>query len=103
MRNSYPHRHLRSLFVRSICTDQPARDRENPSPALLDGTWREFAQTFYSLLRKPGNANPELTEPVPEAWDEVRKQWPVLADKTNEELLKALGPIAAYEVDFRIL
>ena len=102
-RSSSPRRHLLSLFVRSISTDQPARGVDNPPPALLDGTWREFAQSFYTLLRKPGNANPELTSPVPEAWDAVRKQWPVLASKTDEELLTALGPIAAYEVDFRNL
>jgi hypothetical protein len=36
-------------------------------------------------------------------WDFVRKQWPVLADKTDEELILAIGPMTAVFVDIRDL
>ena len=55
------------------------------------------------MLRKPEIANPELVDPAPEAWVEVRKEWPVLAEKTDEELVAALAPIKATEVDYRQL
>ena len=54
-------------------------------------------QIFFSLLR---NAN---RDPPPGAWDTVRKKWPVLASRSDAELLEALGPIKAEYVDMRSL
>ena len=96
---------LKALQDASISLEQPARDmpeKERPT-ALLDGTFRGFSQSFASLLRKPDVADPSLTDPPPEAWVEVRKRWPVLAEKTDEELVTALAPIKAVAVDFRQL
>ena len=39
----------------------------------------------------------------PQVWDFVRKQWPVLAGKTDEELILAIAPINAVFVDIRDL
>ena len=52
---------------------------------------------FFSLLRNPNN------DPPAGVWDCIRKQWPVLAGRSNQELLVALKPIKAVTVDIRSL
>ena len=38
-----------------------------------------------------------------QVWDFVRKAYPVLSEKTNEELIEAMEPIKAVPVDIRNL
>ena len=38
-----------------------------------------------------------------QVWDPLREKWPILAGKTDEELLEALKPIKAEYVDARFL
>ena len=94
---------LKAVQDASICLEAPARDMKDPPAALVDDTFRKFAISFAAMLRTPELDKPDFTEPAPEAWDAVRAKWPVLAEKTNEELKEALGPIKAQEVDFRQL
>ena len=94
---------LQALSDATICLEQPGRDMKDPPQEILDGSFRNFAQSYAELIRKPSMYYAEQTEPPAAAWDVVRKRWPVLAEKSNEELLKAAGPFVAFEVDFRQL
>jgi len=88
---------LVALKTASISQELPASKMENaPDSLVIEPTGRRFAKSFFALLR-------QSADPPPEAWDEVRKEWPVLAEKTNDDLLKALGPIKAVAIDVRQL
>tara|TARA_B110001452_G_scaffold78484_1_gene64011 strand:- start:852 stop:1313 length:462 start_codon:yes stop_codon:yes gene_type:complete len=52
---------------------------------------------YFSLLRNPNKDPPE------EIWDCIRAEWPVVAARSNKELLEALKPIKAVTVDIRSL
>mmetsp|Transcript_68101 Transcript_68101/g.108048 ORF Transcript_68101/g.108048 Transcript_68101/m.108048 type:complete len:164 (-) Transcript_68101:106-597(-) len=54
-------------------------------------------QNLYALLRNPN------ADPPDEIWDVIREKWPILKERSNAELLKALGPIKAKYVDIRSL
>ena len=46
----------------------------------------------------------ERALPVPdELWPAIRDRWPVLAERSDEELIKAMEPIKAVYVDSRRL
>lgn len=87
---------------RSISDEAPARGEEQYSkipdahPSLLLDAFPNFPLTYYVLLR-----NTRGIDPSPQAWDAVRTRWPVLAERTDEELMLALGPIKAYSIDSR--
>jgi len=51
--------------------------------------------TFFNELRHP------TKDPAAETWEAVRTKWPVLAARSDEELLIALEPIKAVYVDMR--
>jgi hypothetical protein len=51
--------------------------------------------TFFNELRHP------TKDPTAETWEAVRTKWPVLAARSDEELLIALEPIKAVYVDMR--
>ena len=52
---------------------------------------------FYAALR-----NPEQ-DPDSRVWDGVRDKWPVLKERSDEELLASLQPIKDVKVDRRSL
>ena len=63
---------------------------------------------FYANLRV--GSDPEAgvvaSGPAPvddETWDAVRAKWPILAGRSNDELVVALAPIKAKKVDYRSL
>ena len=55
-------------------------------------------EKFYCLLR-----NPKVTEVDPVVWTAVRKQWPILMDKTDSALQEALVPIRSLASEQRKL
>ena len=71
---------------------------ENAPKSLLTDTFMELPRSYYDIFRNRRGV------PAPaEVWPFVRKQWPVLADKTDEELIEAMVPITAVFVDIRSL
>lgn len=52
---------------------------------------------FFGVLRNP------TEDPLPEVWIGVRDKWPVLSEKSDEDLLAALQPIKDVYVDKRDL
>ena len=54
-------------------------------------------EDFYGQLRQPSS------DPVPEVWEAVRSKWPILAERTDDDLLAALQPIKDTKVDRRSL
>lgn len=94
---------LLALKLCSVSEEAPCRAAryqviENPPKSLLTSTFMELPRTYYDIFRN------RRGEPAPaEVWPFVRKQWPVLADKTDEELILAMGPITAVFVDIRDL
>tara|TARA_B110001452_G_C14941288_1_gene329195 strand:+ start:56 stop:580 length:525 start_codon:yes stop_codon:yes gene_type:complete len=93
-----------ALKMASICDEAPARGEEqytkipDAHPSLLLDAFPYFPLTYYVLLRNTRNMDPS-----PQAWDAIRKRWPVLAERTDEELMLALGPIKAQTVDSRVI
>ena len=93
-----------ALKMASICDEAPARGEEqytkipDAHPSLLLDAFPYFPLTYYVLLRNTRNMDPS-----PQAWDAIRKRWPVLAERTDEELMLALGPIKALTVDSRFI
>ena len=55
-----------------------------------------FPLTYFVLFRNSRNMEPPV-----EVWDYVRKKWPVLSEKSNEELETAMAPIRAVYIDPR--
>jgi len=82
-----------SISKEDACTREYAQ--KFPSSKLLNAFTQP--QIFFSLLRAPDEDPPE------EVWDVIREKWPVLKERSNAELLKALAPIKAKYVDLRFL
>ena len=81
-----------SKSLQSCWTGKP----EN-CPASLKNIFTQQPKDLFAVLRNP------LEEPAPEAWECIREKWPVLAGRTDEELLSALQPIKDVKVDRRYL
>ena len=92
-----------ALKLCSLSEDAPCRAGkyqviENAPKSLLTDTFMELPRSYYDIFRNRRGV------PAPaEVWPFVRKQWPVLADKTDEELIEAMVPITAVFVDIRSL
>ena len=84
-----------ALYEASISTKK-SWTSEEPCPQALQNLFLG-PEKFFPLLRSQKN------DPAPEVWDAVRREWPLLAGKSDAELLEALGPIKAQYVDFRSL
>ena len=54
-------------------------------------------EDFFGMLRSP------KTDPAPEVWDCVRQKWPVLATRSDDDLVAVLQPIKDVYVDRRSL
>jgi len=84
--------------------DAPLGEQYDTNPAAPDSLFADsgpgFPMTYFNIFR---GVQYRATGPPPEVWPYVRKRWPVLAEKTDEELVEALGPIKAVEVDARNL
>jgi len=97
---------LSALKEASICSESPAQGEDKFSvakdapPILLQsgvaGDWPP--RNYYDIFRN------ERGQAIPvEVWSYVRARWPVLADKSDEELFEAIKPIKAVFVDFRTI
>jgi hypothetical protein len=95
---------LVALKVASISENSPARGKEryttidNCPPSLLGDVYPNLPRSYYDIFR-----NTRDEEPPDEVWDFVRSTWPVLSEKTDDELKAALEPITAVYVDIRVL
>ena len=88
---------------RSCSEDAPCRLAqyqviENPPRELLTDTFMELPRSYYDIFR-----NRRAVAAPASVWPFVRKKWPVLAEKTDEELALAMGPITEVFVDIRSL
>ena len=72
------------------------QSKEEPCPKALISPFGG-AEDFYGQLRNPRQ------DPVPEVWDNLRAKWPVLAERSDDDLLAALQPIKDIKVDRRSL
>ena len=66
-------------------------------PAGLKSLFTQGPLDFFAVLR---NFN---EDPDPAVWPAIREKWPVLADKSDDDLLAALQPIKDVKVDRRSL
>ena len=65
--------------------------------AAVRSRFTNSALDFFAVLRNV------LEDPDPAVWIGVREKWPVLADKSDEDLIAALQPIKDVKVDRRSL
>lgn len=72
--------------------------REDAPKSLFNDGYPPLPMTYFVMLRS------ERALPVPdELWPAIRDRWPVLAERSDEELIKAMEPIKAVYVDSRRL
>ena len=86
-----------SISLVSPCAGpEPFTQIDNPPKALLSDTFMEIPRTYFEIFR-----NTRGVPVPPEVWPFVKEKWPVLAEKTDEELMLALGPMQAVTIDLR--
>ena len=66
-------------------------------PTALKSVFTQQPIDFFAALRNPQE------DPDPAVWIGVRKTWPVLAERSDDDLLAALQPIKDVRVDKRSL
>ena len=94
---------ISALKTASISSKSPAAGPErysqidNAPASLLNDVYPNLPLSYYALLRR----NTKDAAPPPEIWAFLRKEWPVLAERSDEELLTAMKPITDVYVDFR--
>ena len=66
-------------------------------PKDLINIFSQKPMEFFGALRSPKE------DPAPQVWLGVRSKWPVLAERSDDDLLTALEPIKAIPVDRRYL
>ena len=71
---------------------------EDPPQSLLCDGYPPFPLTYFVLFR-----NERGMPTPPEVWPFVRKRWPVLEARSDEELYEALAPITDVYIDNRFV
>ena len=67
------------------------------------GKPRTFYEAIHSTLGENGTGTRGDGMPTAEDWDAMRKEWPVLAEYTDEELTVAVPELRKNRPDFRSL
>ena len=88
---------IEALTEASKSLDSCWTGAEEDLPDGLKSKFTQKALDFFAVLRSPTD------DPDPAVWPGVREKWPVLADKSDDDLLCALQPIKDVKVDRRSL
>ena len=95
---------MTALKTASISMKMPGRGPEkydiidNCPDSFLSDCTPFFPLTYFVLFRNERNM-----PPPEEVWDFVRKEWPVLGERSDDELKEALKPILAVYIDNRFV